>query len=689
MEGSHLTSVLGTNLTLNCKLRDDINITTGKVNFNWYFVDKLVSLCTEDRQPDGSSCSLVIGPVRASSEGLYKCTMFDGETFFESTTELTVVSPYTTMDLLDLSSGDLVDSNYSLSCVPLDAKRTFECSLRNIKPDRWNLSWLIDDSREVLGQFEVTSAGTGGLMIARSRFTVPDSDHKDLPDNLTCQATGVNGELFTVTVQLQFCSEGPLIKGANGVLIATVALVSVLGTLVVLPIVMFVKFRRNRREHNVQIKRSSVEMDVASDPDALGQPGQSEVGRSPGVDFEDRIAPRGPHKYEDKLATEDPHQYEDNIGHQVGYKYEDSISPQDPHNYEYNISQQVVHKYEDRISVHQVDEQEYDDTTPPQEETPMLPESDDDDNLPPWAEGWEVPRCDLIMDERVLGRGIFGEVRSGAVIKDGELTRAAIKMLKGHASTSEKDDFIDELRTMTSFGHHPNVVSLLGACQHRQVLFVALEYLSRGDLRSYLRTARSQSDSDEDALSSDQLVKFALDVAKGMEHLAKAGVIHRDLAARNILLSEGLTAKVSDFGLSRGEDIYVQTSKRRVPVRWLAIESIRYKRYTTKSDVWSFGILLWEITTIGGTPYPTTRSESLARKLKGGYRMPKPSNCDDKSFALMRKCWEEDPNNRPSFSELVSTLSGTDDSKIEHTYFSFNRVRYENLSVIQPEFDDN
>ncbi|XP_038061517.1 tyrosine-protein kinase receptor Tie-1-like [Patiria miniata] len=119
--------------------------------------------------------------------------------------------------------------------------------------------------------------------------------------------------------------------------------------------------------------------------------------------------------------------------------------------------------------------------------------------------------------------------------------------------------------------------------------------------------------------------------------MLKVMVIHRDLAARNILLSEGLTAKVSDFGLSRGEDIYVQTSKRRVPVRWLAIESIRYKRYTTKSDVWSFGILLWEITTIGGTPYPTTKSESLARKLKGGYRMPKPSNCDDKSYVLMRK----------------------------------------------------
>ncbi|XP_038061266.1 fibroblast growth factor receptor 1-like [Patiria miniata] len=489
---------------------------------------------------------------------------------------------------------------------------------------------------------------------------------------------------------------------------------------------MSVKFIRNRREQRSdQIKRdlrSSVDTDVASDQDALGQD-QSEVGKSLEVKYEDRIepqdpqkredritpqgphkyedtitpqfphkyedriapegphkyedtitsqgprkyedriAPEGPHKYEDTITSQGPHKYEDRIAPEGPHKYEDTITSQGPHQYEDRIAQQGPHKYEDRITPqgphkyedkiapqgpHKYDKRiahhvahtyedtrtlqvEYDDTTPPQEKTPMLPDSgDEENNLPPWAERWKVPRCDLIMDERVLGSGNFGEVRSGAVMKDGELTRAAIKMLKGHASTSERDDFIDELLTMTSFDHHPNVVSLLGACQHRQVLYVALEYLPRGDLRSYLRTARSQSDSDDDALSSDQLVKFALDVAKGMEHLAKAGVIHRDLAARNILLSEGLTAKVSDFGLSRGEDIYVQTSKRRVPVRWLAIESIRYKRYTTKSDVWSFGILLWEISTIGGTPYPTTKSESVAKKLKGGYRMPKPSNCDDK-----------------------------------------------------------
>ncbi|XP_038061347.1 tyrosine-protein kinase ABL1-like [Patiria miniata] len=643
----------------------------------WFFNDQPVTTCEDQNFTDlivgnntHKACRLTIDPVTESSGGIYLCKAYSDRLVHNATVQLIQDA---TLHLLDPSTGAVLDDpKYGPVCVQSNTTRRFECRIQDARPGVWQFTWMF-------GNQTITSKRRtrtrDGLVNVSSWYTLGNPGNETRERNLTCLATSSDQSLST-TVLITSCADA-LVKGANGVLIAIVTVVSLLSALVVMAIVMLVKFRRNRREQRSfqsnRDARSSVEMDVALDQDALGQPGQSEVGSSLELKYEDRIEPQDPHKYEIRISPQDSHKYEYKMSQQVAHQYEDTSSPQVAHQYEDTSSPQV----------------EYDDTIPPQEETPMLPESDDDDNLPPWAEGWKVPRCDLIMDERVLGRGNFGEVRSGAVMKDGELTRAAIKMLKGHASASEKDDFIDELRTMTSFGHHPNVVSLLGACQHRQVLYVALEYLPRGDLRSYLRTARSQSDSDEDALSSDQLVKFALDVAKGMEHLAKAGVIHRDLASRNILLSEGLTAKVSDFGLSRGEDIYVQTSKRRVPVRWLAIESIRYKRYTTKSDVWSFGILLWEITTIGGTPYPTTKSESLARKLKGGYRMPKPSNCDDKSYALMRKCWEEDPNNRPSFSELVSTLSGTDDSKIEHTYFSFDRVRYEHLSVIRPEFDDN
>ncbi|XP_038061480.1 tyrosine-protein kinase receptor old-1-like [Patiria miniata] len=665
--GNPQYATVGSNITFTCTCILSGDYIGKDILLRWLFNNKPLTwpICDDQNVIDlwndtHKVCSLTIDPVTETSGGVYVCRMLSlGSKEYSATVLLDVIDA--TLHLLDPSTGAVLDDpEFGPVCVQSGTTRLFECRIQDARPGVWNFTWMLGNQMIATKSEARTGAGLVNVSIWH---IVTNPGIKTRESNLMCLATSSDQSLST-RVLITSCADA-LVKGANVVLIAIVTVASVLSALVVMAIVMLVKSRRNRREQrSFQSKRearSSVEMDVALDQDALGQPGQSEVGSSTEVKYEDRIEPQDPHKYEIR------------------------ISPQDLHKYEYKISQQVAHQYEDTSSP----QVEYDDTIPPLEETPMLLESDDDDNLPPWAEGWKVPRCDLIMDERVLGRGNFGEVRSGAVIKDGELTRAAIKMLKGHASTSEKDDFIDELRTMTSFGHHPNVVSLLGACQHRQVLYVALEYLPRGDLRSYLRTARSQSDSDEDALSSEQLVKFALDVAKGMEHLAEARVIHRDLAARNILISEGLTAKVSDFGLSRGEDIYVQTSKRRVPVRWLAIESIRYKRYTTKSDVWSFGILLWEITTIGGTPYPTTKSESLARKLKGGYRMPKPSNCDDKSFALMRKCWEEDPNNRPSFSELVSTLSGKDDSKIEHTYFSFDRVRYENLSVIRPEFDDN
>ncbi|XP_022097109.1 insulin-like growth factor 1 receptor [Acanthaster planci] len=313
----------------------------------------------------------------------------------------------------------------------------------------------------------------------------------------------------------------------------------------------------------------------------------------------------------------------------------------------------------------------------------------EDVGLPTWALRWEILWKNLVVDDKVLGQGNFGEVRLGTVNVSGKKTETAIKVLKGRASETDREDFMEEFRTMTNIGYHPNVVSLLGACQHKDVLYVALEYLPKGDLRSYLRTGRLQSESDEGALSPDQLIKFALDVAKGMEHLAMSGVIHRDLAARNILLGETLVAKVSDFGLSRGEDIYVQMSKRRVPTRWLAIESLSSRTYTTQSDVWSFGILLWEIASIGGTPYATIATKSLLARLMQGYRMPKPINCDKEIFSLMLRCWEEDPSNRPSFSDLVRIFSDLSDKKVQHTYMAVDRAHYANFSVIRPERDDN
>ncbi|XP_038068801.1 angiopoietin-1 receptor-like [Patiria miniata] len=312
--------------------------------------------------------------------------------------------------------------------------------------------------------------------------------------------------------------------------------------------------------------------------------------------------------------------------------------------------------------------------------------------LPIWASELEIKWDNFIIDDEILGKGNFGEVRAGCVKIKGQVTKAAIKTIKGNAHESAWEDFMKELRTMTGIEPHPNVVGLLGACMHEAILYVALEFLPNGNLRDYLRSTRPKqqgaagSQDDVSPLTSSNLLKFSLDVAKGMEHLSNTGIIHRDLAARNILLSEDLTAKVSDFGLSRGEEIYVQKSSTGIPVRWLAIESLTRRVYKSKSDVWSFGILLWEIVTFGSTPYPGIDNKSLVHRLLDGYRMPKPENCADEIYDVMLKCWHVQPSNRPSFSELVEILEemtcnpDVNDYLSPTVYYSF---------TIKPEFDDN
>ncbi|XP_038069022.1 angiopoietin-1 receptor-like [Patiria miniata] len=312
--------------------------------------------------------------------------------------------------------------------------------------------------------------------------------------------------------------------------------------------------------------------------------------------------------------------------------------------------------------------------------------------LPSWASQLEIKRGNLIIDDEILGKGNFGEVRAGGVKIKGKVTKTAIKTMKGSVSESTRDDFLKEIQTMAGIQPHPNVVGLLGACMHEAIIYVALEFLPNGNLRDYLRSTRPKqqgatgSQDDVSPLTSSNLLKFGLDVAIGMEHLSNTGIIHRDLAARNILLSEDLTAKVSDFGLSRGEDIYVQKSSTRIPVRWLAIESLTRRVYKSKSDVWSFGILLWEIVTYGSTPYPGIESKSLAQRLLDGYRMPKPENCADEIYDVMLKCWQEQPSKRPSFRKLVEILEDMNRNPDANDYLS--PTVCENFTI-KPEFDDN
>uniref|UniRef100_UPI00358E8709 angiopoietin-1 receptor-like isoform X2 n=1 Tax=Myxine glutinosa TaxID=7769 RepID=UPI00358E8709 len=264
----------------------------------------------------------------------------------------------------------------------------------------------------------------------------------------------------------------------------------------------------------------------------------------------------------------------------------------------------------------------------------------------------------------VIGQGNFGQVARATITCGGRKFDAAVKMLKDFASEDDHRDFVGELEVLCKIGCHVNIINLIGACEHRGYLYLAIEYARHGNLLEFLRKSRvldtdpafAKQNGTACTLSSQQLLHFAADVACGMQYLSEKQFIHRDLAARNILVAEGYVAKIADFGLSRGEEVYVKKTMGRLPVRWMAIESLNYSVYTTKSDVWSFGVLLWEIVSLGGTPYCGMTCAELYEKLPQGYRMDTPHNCDDEVYELMKQCWRDRPHERPTFSQVCLSL---------------------------------
>ncbi|KAI1892097.1 hypothetical protein AGOR_G00150460 [Albula goreensis] len=286
--------------------------------------------------------------------------------------------------------------------------------------------------------------------------------------------------------------------------------------------------------------------------------------------------------------------------------------------------------------------------------------------------------------EDVIGEGNFGQVIKAMIKKDGNKMSAAIKMLKEFASENDHRDFAGELEVLCKLGQHPNIINLIGACENRGYLYIAIEYAPYGNLLDFLRKSRvletdpafAKEHGTASTLTSQQLLQFAVDVATGMHYLSDKQFIHRDLAARNVLVGENLIAKIADFGLSRGEEVYVKKTMGRLPVRWMAIESLNYSVYTTKSDVWSFGVLLWEIVSLGGTPYCGMTCAELYEKLPQGYRMEQPRNCDDEVYELMRQCWRDRPYERPPFSQISVQLNRMQEARKAYV----NMALFENFT---------
>ncbi|XP_019626655.1 PREDICTED: fibroblast growth factor receptor 4-like [Branchiostoma belcheri] len=265
-----------------------------------------------------------------------------------------------------------------------------------------------------------------------------------------------------------------------------------------------------------------------------------------------------------------------------------------------------------------------------------------------------------------IGSGAFGIVYRATLTRDDRTEDVVVKTLKENASEDDKLGFLEEIRAVVDLGVHKNLLGLLGCCTVvRDHLYLITEFMPYGDLKSFLRKCREEATSDEpgdDIYTFEviQMYQVARQIARGMDHIARSRYVHGDLAARNVLVGKRLHVKISDFGLA--EDIYSRGYRRqdrlqRVPWKWMAPERLEDgKAYSSQSDVWSFGIVLYEICTLGGDPYPGVAVSELKDRLQAGFRMDQPEDCPRAMYDLMQQCWRWQPIQRPLFSQLYLTL---------------------------------
>ncbi|XP_023421511.2 ephrin type-A receptor 2 [Cavia porcellus] len=262
------------------------------------------------------------------------------------------------------------------------------------------------------------------------------------------------------------------------------------------------------------------------------------------------------------------------------------------------------------------------------------------------------PSC--ITRQKVIGAGEFGEVYKGTLKSSSgkKEVPVAIKTLKAGYTEKQRVDFLSEASIMGQFSHH-NIIRLEGVISKYKPMMIITEYMENGALDKFLR----EKDGEFSVL---QLVGMLRGIASGMKYLANMNYVHRDLAARNILVNSNLVCKVSDFGLSRvledDPEATYTTSGGKIPIRWTAPEAISYRKFTSASDVWSYGIVMWEVMTYGERPYWELSNHEVMKAINDGFRLPTPMDCPSAIYQLMMQCWQQERARRPKFADIVSIL---------------------------------
>eukprot|EP00041_Stephanoeca_diplocostata_P024068 m.602569 g.602569 ORF g.602569 m.602569 type:complete len:474 (-) comp22447_c0_seq2:3455-4876(-) len=259
--------------------------------------------------------------------------------------------------------------------------------------------------------------------------------------------------------------------------------------------------------------------------------------------------------------------------------------------------------------------------------------------------GWEIMAKDLTRTTR-LGSGQFGDVFEGTF--KGE--KVAIKTLKPiDGQEVDTEEFLAEAHLMTQL-KHDNLVKLIGVSTQSNPVMMVAEYMAKGNLLDFLRSRGRSS------VTPALQLGFTKDINAAMVYLEDKNFVHRDLAARNVLLDQNLRAKVADFGLAKDSRLG-QIDLGKLPIKWTAPEALRQKVSTSKSDVWSYGVVMWEIYSFGRAPYPRMNQKEVVEKVTAGYRMERPESCPKDLYdKVMMWCWEIDAKNRPSFKELADKL---------------------------------